>query len=201
MLLMKPARRSSSPFRTHFAGTPSSPRVWLWRAGQPPAVHPDLPAPLGREISGDWSGAADVWREIGCPYEQACALSDGDDVGGLRVALTLAKKLGALPLAAMLVDRLRKHGTRPASPRPHAGTTPGWNRTEAQWGLSRRELQVAGLVAQAYTNREIAERLLISERTAEKHVQNVLNRLGLRSRTQAAAWAVQHGLLAVPADR
>jgi DNA-binding NarL/FixJ family response regulator len=61
-------------------------------------------------------------------------------------------------------------------------------------------LDVAGLVAQAYTNREIAERLLISERTVDKHVQNILNRLGLRSRTQAATWAVQHGIAAVSAE-
>jgi DNA-binding NarL/FixJ family response regulator len=67
-------------------------------------------------------------------------------------------------------------------------------------GPNRRELQVPGLVAPAYTNREIAERLLISERTAEEHVQNILNRLGLRSRTQAAAWAVQYGVVAVPAE-
>jgi DNA-binding CsgD family transcriptional regulator len=177
-----------NPFRWYAVG----PALWMWRAGQLPPVHSDLPVPFGREISGDWMGAADVWREIGCPYEQACALSDGDDVGSLRAALSLAHQLGALPLAARLVDRLHQHGTRPASPRPRVATTAGSKRTEAHWGLSRRELQVAGLVAQAYTNREIAERLDISERTAEKHVQNILSRLGLRSRTQAAAWAVQH---------
>jgi DNA-binding CsgD family transcriptional regulator len=179
-----------NPFRWYAV----EPALWLWRARQLPLGYPDLPAPFGREISGDWAGAADVWREIGCPYEQACALFDGGNVGGLRVALNLANNLGALPLAAMLVDRLHEQGTRPASPRPHAGTMGDWKRTEAHWGLSRRELQVAGLVAQAYTNREIAERLRISERTAEKHVQNILNRLGMRSRTQAAAWAVQHGV-------
>jgi DNA-binding CsgD family transcriptional regulator/tetratricopeptide (TPR) repeat protein len=185
-----------NPFRWYAV----EPAVWLKRAGQLPPVHPDLPAPFGRQISGDWSGAADVWRETGCPYEQACALYDGDDVSSLRVALTLAKKLGALPLAAMLVGRLHEHGTRPASSPAHAGSTGDWNRTVAQWGLSRRELQVAGLVAQAYTNREIAERLVMSERTAEKHVQNILNRLGLRSRTQAAAWAVQHGVVTARAE-
>jgi non-specific serine/threonine protein kinase len=44
------------------------------------------------------------------------------------------------------------------------------------------------------SNRDIAERLVVSERTAENHVQHVLNRLGLRSRAQVAAWAVRHGL-------
>jgi predicted ATPase/DNA-binding CsgD family transcriptional regulator len=62
--------------------------------------------------------------------------------------------------------------------------------------LSAREREVAALVAQGLTNRDIAERLVVSERTAENHVQHVLNRLGLRSRAQVAAWAVQNGLLA-----
>ncbi|HTD76857.1 MAG TPA: LuxR C-terminal-related transcriptional regulator, partial [Chloroflexota bacterium] len=61
--------------------------------------------------------------------------------------------------------------------------------------LSPREREVAGLVAQGLSNRDIAERLVVSERTAENHVQRVLNRLGLRSRAQVAVWAVQNGLL------
>jgi DNA-binding NarL/FixJ family response regulator len=59
---------------------------------------------------------------------------------------------------------------------------------------------VIALVAPAYTNREIGEHLVISERTAERHVQNVLNRLGLRSRMQVAAWAVQNGIGVAPVD-
>jgi non-specific serine/threonine protein kinase len=61
--------------------------------------------------------------------------------------------------------------------------------------LSAREREVAILVAHGLTNRDIAERLVVSERTAENHVQRVLNRLGLRSRAQVAAWAVRHGLI------
>ena len=60
--------------------------------------------------------------------------------------------------------------------------------------LSAREREVAALVAEGLSNRDIAERLVVSERTAENHVQHVLNRLGLRSRTQVATWAIQHGL-------
>jgi DNA-binding NarL/FixJ family response regulator len=61
--------------------------------------------------------------------------------------------------------------------------------------LSPREREVAILVGQGYTNREIAERLVVTERTAENHVQRLLNHLNLRSRTQVAAWAVHHGLV------
>lgn len=60
--------------------------------------------------------------------------------------------------------------------------------------LTRREQQVAELVAQGRTNREIAAALLITEKTAENHVQHILNKLGFRSRAQIAAWAVEHDL-------
>lgn len=55
-------------------------------------------------------------------------------------------------------------------------------------GLSRRELEVADLVAAGLTDREIAARLVISQRTAESHVQHILAKLGFRSRAQIAAW-------------
>ena len=55
--------------------------------------------------------------------------------------------------------------------------------------LSARELQIAGLVTQGLTNREIAQRLGIATRTAEGHVERLRNKLGFRSRSQIAAWA------------
>lgn len=58
--------------------------------------------------------------------------------------------------------------------------------------LTRREQQVAELVAQGLTNRAIADRLFISVRTAQGHVEHVLTKLGFNSRTQIAAWAVSH---------
>ena len=55
--------------------------------------------------------------------------------------------------------------------------------------LSRREREVAQLVAQGLTNKQIAEKLFVSERTAENHVQHILTKLGLSNRTQIAAWS------------
>jgi len=66
-------------------------------------------------------------------------------------------------------------------------------------GFEDQAARALSIVAQAYTNREIAERLTISERTAEKHEQNILKRLGRRSRTQIAAWAVPRGVAGSPA--
>jgi DNA-binding NarL/FixJ family response regulator len=60
--------------------------------------------------------------------------------------------------------------------------------------LSRREREVAVLVARGLTNREIARTLVLSERTAENHVQHILAKLGFGSRAQIAAWAVAEGL-------
>jgi DNA-binding NarL/FixJ family response regulator len=57
---------------------------------------------------------------------------------------------------------------------------------------------VLALVAQGASNRAIADALVIAERTAEIHVSNILGKLGVSSRTQAAAYALAHGLAAPP---
>lgn len=64
--------------------------------------------------------------------------------------------------------------------------------------LTAREREVLILVARGNSNREIADALVISERTARTHVSNVLIKLGLASRTQAALWAIREGLAPAP---
>jgi non-specific serine/threonine protein kinase len=75
---------------------------------------------------------------------------------------------------------------QPAPPEPDA------------YPLSRRECEVATLIARGLTNRAIAEQLVIAERTAETHVSNILSKLGLDTRAQIAAWAVAHQLIEMP---
>jgi DNA-binding NarL/FixJ family response regulator len=60
--------------------------------------------------------------------------------------------------------------------------------------LSPRELDVVALLAQGLTNRQIAERLIISERTVDAHVSRIFDKLALNTRTQAAVWAASQGL-------
>lgn len=72
--------------------------------------------------------------------------------------------------------------------RPHVGLS----------ALTTREREALALVAQGYSNREIARRLVISERTARTHVSNMLTKLQLGSRTQAALLAIREGLISAP---
>ncbi len=62
-------------------------------------------------------------------------------------------------------------------------------------GLTAREAEVLGLVAEGCSNREVAERLHISQRTAEHHVQHVYAKIGVSSRAAAALFALRHDLL------
>ena len=82
-------------------------------------------------------------------------------------------------VAKILADSLR-------APRPAIDT------------LTARERDVLGQIASGATNRQIASRLGISERTARTHVSSILAKLGLASRTQAALWVLQHGQLPPP---
>jgi len=61
-------------------------------------------------------------------------------------------------------------------------------------GLSRREVEVLGLIAAGRSNRAIADELVVSEKTVHRHVSNIFAKLGVGSRTAAAAYAFEHGI-------
>jgi len=61
-------------------------------------------------------------------------------------------------------------------------------------GLTKREREVAALVAQGKSNREIAQTLVVSEYTVASHVSNILSKLEFSSRTQIVSWAIEKGL-------
>jgi non-specific serine/threonine protein kinase len=95
-------------------------------------------------------------------------------------------------------------GARTAAPQPAASTESSASLTSSEGSgpaagpgldaLTRREREVAALIAGGLTNREIAERLVISEMTADSHVSHILRKLRFRSRAQVATWAVAHRL-------
>lgn len=83
---------------------------------------------------------------------------------------------------------------------PGAATRVGRSGGREDSALTPREREVAILVGRGYTNRRIAEALVIAERTAEVHARNIREKLGLGSRAQIAAWVVQQGLLGTATD-
>ena len=89
-----------------------------------------------------------------------------------------------LPLDEIVADALTP--AEPAAPQ----TPPSDKRSGP---LTRREREVAALIARGLTNRQIAEELFIAERTADTHVEHILAKLGLGSRTQVATWVVEQG--------
>lgn len=98
-------------------------------------------------------------------------------------------------IAGKLVGLLNKQaGPTPATPSSSSRDASA-RVVAAQFDLTEREIEVLRLIATGATNREIAEKLVISEGTVKNHVSNILSRLGLRDRTQAAIFARENNLL------
>jgi DNA-binding NarL/FixJ family response regulator len=156
----------------------------MWRAGEPLAL-PDIAArPYALHIAGDWRGAADEWARLGCPYEQARALADGDHPAQVA-ALALFDRLGARPAADHLRQKLQAAGHK--VPRgPHSATR------ENPFGLTARQIEILGLLAEGLTNPAIAARLHVSPKTVDHHVSAVLAKLEVASREEAADIARRH---------
>ena len=100
-------------------------------------------------------------------------------------------------LAAPIIDTaLRTHFLQQATallPRTQT-LSPRRAAKRAFGGLTEREREVAALIAQGKASREIAEILVVNSRTIEKHIENILSKLGFTSRTQIAVWASEKGL-------
>lgn len=161
---------------------------WRWRAGIPEQVPPGAHEPYAAQLAGDWARAAEQWTQLGCPYEAALALADADEEEPLRQAYEQLQALGAAPAAAIVARRLRERGERglPRGPRPST------RRNVAN--LTERETEVLKLLAQGLRNAEIAERLVVSQKTVHHHVSAILRKLDMRTRTKAGAEAVRLGL-------
>ena len=123
-------------------------------------------------------------------FQQGIAMDD-------RVGAIAYRTLGEIGLAELRDDRAL--AAKAAITARRLGMPPALRRAEAVTarrhddGLTRREREVLGRLVAGSTNREIAESLVLSERTVETHVSNLLGKLGVSSRGQAVSWAHDHG--------
>jgi DNA-binding CsgD family transcriptional regulator len=152
---------------------------WRWRAGDDVALPDWVAKPFALQIAGEWRAAAAEWEQLGCPYEQARALADGD-AEAQRAALEIFDRLGARPAAEDLREKMRTAGVRniPRGPRSATRDNP--------FGLTARQLEILNLLAEDLSNPEIAARLHLSPKTVDHHVSAVLAKLDVHSREEAA---------------
>jgi DNA-binding CsgD family transcriptional regulator len=135
-------------------------------------------------------GAFHTWQRVQAPYEaarartlagMACrALADGEGARlELEAAMATLEQLGASPE----LDRVQKlaRGSQPGVPDTH--------------GLTPRELEVLRLVAAGMTNKAIGGALFVSDKTVDRHLSNIFNKLDVSTRTAAAAYAYEHKLI------
>jgi DNA-binding CsgD family transcriptional regulator len=167
---------------------------WLRVAGA--ATDPDarVAPPYALQATADWAGAAQAWRELGCPYEMALALAEDDDSERRVAALHELQSRGAWPAAELLGRRLREGGVHRLPRRPRRATRVN----PAQ--LTERQLDVLGLLAEGLRNTDIAARLHISPKTVDHHVSAILAKVGVGSRQDAARWARELGVTGVTKD-
>lgn len=127
-----------------------------------------------------------LWQQVGAPYELAClrllradVCEQLEDTATAEVDRSTARSvLESLGATAVLPGRA-------------AGTGEG-----APGGLSSREVEVLRLVARGLTNRQVADELVISEKTVARHLSNIFTKIDVSSRAAATAWAFTNGVAA-----
>jgi DNA-binding CsgD family transcriptional regulator len=161
---------------------------WIWKAGRLPEIPNNIAKPYLLQIKGDWRGAADEWNKIGCPYQEALALADGDEESK-RKALTILESLGARATINLLKQQMRESGIKkiPKGPRKSTMQNPA--------GITGRQIDVLQLLTEGLSNSEIAARLFISPKTVDHHISAILAKLNLHSRTEAATFAQSSGII------
>jgi DNA-binding CsgD family transcriptional regulator len=130
--------------------------------------------------------SADVWRRLGAPYETA------------RICVLIAqacRALGDEEGARLELASARESFAQLGARRDVQAVDALLDTSSPSHGLTARELQVLQLVAAGRTNRAIASELYLSERTVHRHVSSIFDKLGVRSRTEAATFALEHQIL------
>jgi DNA-binding CsgD family transcriptional regulator/tetratricopeptide (TPR) repeat protein len=157
----------------------------------------------GRSDPAAWEASARAFASLEQPIDEAYARyrraeamlalrGDRKEIATLlRAVHATSTEVGAQPLAADAIDLARRARISLVD---DAGTTPARSEPDP-WNLTGREREVLGLLAIGLTNREIGERLFVTEKTASVHVSNILGKLGVAGRGAAAAMAVRLGIV------
>ena len=160
----------------------------------------------GQPDPAAWAAAVTAWERLGQPYRVAYAgfrhaealLASGGDRDSAAVVLgraaAITGRLGARPLEAEVQALARRARLDLAPPAAATAPAPGALAPAEQLGLTPREVEVLALVAAGRSNRQIAQALFISPKTVSVHVSNILAKLGVAGRVEAAAIAHRLGL-------
>jgi len=158
----------------------------------------------GIVVRSECDEAVAAWEQVGNPYRLARALmgaaeaaaADGDRPAAavhVRRAAEIADRLGARPLREQ-ADWLARRARLTLAGDPAAPAAEPGEHAQREYGLTARELEVLRLLALGRSNRDIAAELFISAKTASVHVSNIMAKLGVTSRVEAAAIAYRLGL-------
>jgi len=168
-----------------------TPQLWCDAAAAFDDVGIVYPAAYARFRAADAALRASAARRAGADVSVP---GDADAADLLRQAAAVARSLGARPLLDLVTQlatraRVALDGARPSAGAPADGAVDAEGAADGGLGLSERERQVLALVAAGRTNRQIGAELFISPKTASVHVSNILAKLGVASRVEAAAVA------------
>lgn len=154
--------------------------VWMRRVDLPLPVADGVAAPYRLLLDGDAPGAAEEWHRLDARYDEALALLESDEPRDAFRAVEILDRLGADAVAARARQALRRRGLTGVPPRSRRSTRAN------PAGLTERQLEVLALIGEGASNADVAERLCISQKTAGHHVSAILQKLGVRSRSEAA---------------